>query len=197
MFLCPCCVITCDHAIWSCEHTVWSHVIMLYDHVSIPYDHMWSHVIILHDHVSILYALLYSRYTVSISHTYLCMLISLIWTTVLLGASLLWVHCWVKFDLFQQEYIAGYSWCKPSRCLLEHSTTLYRIMQIVRSGKVSRLHGLLVIRGKIFTIVQQFETPYNKKEKICWKPLRLEANLWKPRKFSTVNDLHYMVSAGC
>ena len=41
----------------------------------------------------------------------------------------------------------------------------YRIMQIVRGGKVSRLHGLLVIRGKTFVIVQQFETPYNKKAK--------------------------------
>ena len=41
-------------------------------------------------------------------------------------------------------------------------------MQIVRGGKVLRLHDLLVIRGKTFTIVQQFETPYNKKE-IHWK----------------------------
>ena len=38
-------------------------------------------------------------------------------------------------------------------------------MQIVCGGKVSRLHDLLVIRGKTFAIVQQFETPYNKKEK--------------------------------
>ena len=42
-------------------------------------------------------------------------------------------------------------------------------MQIVRSGKVSWLHDLLVICGKTFAIVQQFETPYNKKEKIRWK----------------------------
>ena len=41
-------------------------------------------------------------------------------------------------------------------------------MQIVRGGKVSQLHNL-VIRGKTFAIVQQFETPYNKKEKIRWK----------------------------
>ena len=39
------------------------------------------------------------------------------------------------------------------------------IMQIVCSGKVSRLHDL-VIRGKTFAIAQQFDTPYNKKEKI-------------------------------
>ena len=41
----------------------------------------------------------------------------------------------------------------------------YCIMQMVRGGKVSsRLHDL-VIRGKTSAIVQQFETPYNKKEK--------------------------------
>ena len=42
-------------------------------------------------------------------------------------------------------------------------------MQIVRGGKVSWLHDLLVIRGKTFVIVQQFKTPCNKKEKIRWK----------------------------
>ena len=42
-------------------------------------------------------------------------------------------------------------------------------MQIIRGGKVSWLHDLLVIRGKTFAIVQQFETPYNKTEKIHWK----------------------------
>ena len=41
-------------------------------------------------------------------------------------------------------------------------------MQSVCGGKVLRLHDL-VIHGKTFEIVQQFETPYNKKEKICWK----------------------------
>ena len=38
-------------------------------------------------------------------------------------------------------------------------------MQIVRGGKVLRLHDLSVIRRKTFAIVQQFETPYNKKDK--------------------------------
>ena len=38
-------------------------------------------------------------------------------------------------------------------------------MQIVRGGKVLRLHDLSVIHGKTFAIVQQFDTPYNKKEK--------------------------------
>ena len=41
-------------------------------------------------------------------------------------------------------------------------------MQIVRGGKVLRLYDL-VIRRNTFTIVQQFKTPYNKKEKIRWK----------------------------
>ena len=44
----------------------------------------------------------------------------------------------------------------------------YHIMQIVRGGKVSRLHDPRVIRGKTFAIAQQFETPYNKKQKIHW-----------------------------
>ena len=41
-----------------------------------------------------------------------------------------------------------------------HATN-YRIVQIVRGGKVSRLHDFLVIRGKTFAIVQQFEIPYS------------------------------------
>ena len=49
-------------------------------------------------------------------------------------------------------------------------------MQIARGGKVSRLHDLLVIRGKTFAIVQQFETPYDKKKKIAGKSSRLDAN---------------------
>ena len=49
-------------------------------------------------------------------------------------------------------------------------------MQIVCSGKLLRLHDLLVIRRKTFVIVQQFETPYNrKKKKFAGKPSRLEA----------------------
>ena len=47
----------------------------------------------------------------------------------------------------------------------------YRIMQIVRCGKDSQFHDL-VIRGKTFAIVQQFETPYNKKEKNLLENLR-------------------------
>ena len=48
----------------------------------------------------------------------------------------------------------------------------YRIMQIVRGGKVSRLADLSVIRGKTFAIVQQFETPYNEKDKNLLEILR-------------------------
>ena len=66
-------------------------------------------------------------------------------------------------------------------------------MQIVRGGKVSQLHDLLVIHGKTFAIVQLFETPYNRKKKFTGKPSRLEANPRKPQKFSTANDLHYTV----
>ena len=48
----------------------------------------------------------------------------------------------------------------------------YRIMQIIRGGKVSWLADLSVIRGKTFAIVQQFETPYNKKDKNSLENLR-------------------------
>ena len=67
-------------------------------------------------------------------------------------------------------------------------------MQIVRGGKLSRLHDLLVIRGKTFTIVQQFETPYNKKEKKLLENLRNWRLIRENReRFSTANDLHYTV----
>ena len=45
-------------------------------------------------------------------------------------------------------------------------------MQIVRGGKVSRLHDLIVFRGKTFAIVQQFETPCNRKAKNSLENLR-------------------------
>ena len=53
-----------------------------------------------------------------------------------------------------------------------HQVIAYRIMQIIRGGKVSRLDDLSVIRGKTFAIVQQFETPYNKKDKNLLENLR-------------------------
>ena len=64
--------------------------------------------------------------------------------------------------------------------------TVYRIMQIVRGGKVSRLADLSVIRGKTFAIVQQFETPYNKKDKnslenLCdWRLIRENSESFPP-----------------
>ena len=45
-------------------------------------------------------------------------------------------------------------------------------MQIVHGGKVLWLHDLLVIRRKTFAIVQQFETPYNRKKKKSLENLR-------------------------
>ena len=49
----------------------------------------------------------------------------------------------------------------------------YRVMQIVCGGKDSWLHDFLVIRGKTFAIVQQFEAPYNRKEKNSLRDWRL------------------------
>ena len=64
-------------------------------------------------------------------------------------------------------------------------------MQIVRGGKLSRLH---VIRGKSFVIVWPVqETPYYKKKEFAGKLSLLQANLRKSQKFSTTNDLHYTV----
>ena len=62
-------------------------------------------------------------------------------------------------------------------------------MQIVRGGKFSWVHDLLIICGKTFAIVQQFETPYNERK-------NSQENLhdWRLiRKFSTTNDLYYTV----
>ena len=96
---------------------------------------------------------------------------------------------------FYDSVCASVPMCPPLRQVVTSSLTwiLYRIMQIVRGGKLSRLHDLIVIRGKTFAIVKQFETPYNRKKKFAGKPSRLEANPRKPRKFSTANDLHYTV----
>ena len=37
-------------------------------------------------------------------------------------------------------------------CSFAFVLVFYRIMQIVRGGKLSRLHALLVIRGKTFAV---------------------------------------------
>ena len=66
-------------------------------------------------------------------------------------------------------------------------------MQIVRGGNDSRFHDLLVIRGKLLRLYSNSKHLIIKKKKFAGKPSRLEANPQKPRKFSTANDLHYMV----
>ena len=69
-------------------------------------------------------------------------------------------------------------------------------MQIVRSGKVSRLADLSVIRGKTFTIVQQFETPYNKKDKNSlenlrdWRLIRENRETFAPRTICIIRYIH-------
>ena len=67
-------------------------------------------------------------------------------------------------------------------------------MQIVRGGKVSRLHDLLVIRGKTFAIVQQFETPYNKKNSLenlrDWRLIRENRKSFPPRRICIIRYLH-------
>ena len=68
-------------------------------------------------------------------------------------------------------------------------------MQIVRGGKVSRLADLSVIRGKTFAIVQQFKTPYNKKDKNSlenlhdWRLIRENRESFPPR---TICIIRYM-----
>ena len=75
----------------------------------------------------------------------------------------------------------------------------YRIMQIVRSGKVLRLHDLLVIHGKTFAIVQQFKTPYNKKEKNSlenlhdWRLIRENRESFPPRTICIIQYMSNMI----
>ena len=68
-------------------------------------------------------------------------------------------------------------------------------MQIVHGGKVSRLADLSVIRGKTFVIVQQFETPYNKKDKNLlenlrdWRLIHENRKNFPPRTISIIRYL--------
>ena len=86
---------------------------------------------------------------------------------------------------------------QPTRMMTRTQTgtppARYCIMQIVRGGKVSRLHDLLVIRGKLSRLYSNSKHLIIKQKKFAGKPLRLEANPRKPRKFSTTDDLHYTV----
>ena len=57
-------------------------------------------------------------------------------------------------------------------------TYIYRIMQIIRGGRLSRLHALLVIHGKSFKIVWPVQgTLYYKKNEFTGKLLRLLCNI--------------------
>ena len=73
------------------------------------------------------------------------------------------------------------------------SITTYRIMQIIHGGKVSWLHDLYVIRGKLSRLYSNSKHLIIR-QKFAGKPLQLEANPRKPQKFSTANDLHYTVT---
>ena len=68
-------------------------------------------------------------------------------------------------------------------------------MQIIRGGKVSRLHGLLLFAGKLLRLYSNSKHLIIKKKIFAGKLSRLEANPRKSQKFSTANDLHYTV--GC
>ena len=72
----------------------------------------------------------------------------------------------------------------------------YHIMQIVHGGKVSRLHDL-VIRGKTFAIVQQFETPCNRKAKNLLENLhdwRLIRESFSPRTICIIRYNNWLKS---
>ena len=62
---------------------------------------------------------------------------------------------------------------------------------------MEKFHGcmiFLLFAGKLSRLYSNSKHLIaNKKEKFTGKPSRLEANPRKPRKFSTVNDLHYTV----
>ena len=70
-------------------------------------------------------------------------------------------------------------------------------MQIVRGGKLSRLADLSVIGGKTFAIVQQFETPYNKKDKNSlenlrdWRLIRENRESFPPRTICIIRYIHH------
>ena len=70
-------------------------------------------------------------------------------------------------------------------------------MQIVRGGKVPRLHDLSVIHGKTFATVQQFETPYNKKDKNSlenlrdWRLIRENRKSFPPRMICIIRYIMF------
>ena len=73
-------------------------------------------------------------------------------------------------------------------------------MQIVHGGKVSQLADLSVIRGKTFAIVQQFETPYNKKDKNSlenlrdWRLIHENRESFPPRTICIIQHIHVLAA---
>ena len=94
-----------------------------------------------------------------------------LWVSVTLYVVI--IACYQLIGYFACCHLIGYFCCLERKFYKVHQglreLNYYHIMQIVRGGKVLRFHDLLVIRRITFAIVQQFKTPYNKKEKIYWK----------------------------
>ena len=47
--------------------------------------------------------------------------------------------------------------------------SIYRIMQIVHGGKISRLQHLVEVRGKTFAVVSFMQYLLTSLMKLCWK----------------------------
>jgi len=81
---------------------------------------------------------------------------------------------------------------------LRHGLSFYRILQIVRGGKVSWLQNSTVIRWKTFAVDPSLPFfCYNLLSEgnyFTGKVLWLPTNLRKPQNFSTSNNLQYTVS---
>jgi len=73
----------------------------------------------------------------------------------------------------------------------------YRILQNFRGGKVSWLQNSIVIRWKTFAVGPSlpffFYNLLSEGNYFTGKVLQLPTNPWKPRNFSTSNNLQYMV----
>ena len=70
-------------------------------------------------------------------------------------------------------------------------------MQIIHGEKLSQLQRLVEIRGKTFTVVFFMQCLLTSLMKLLLENFHGSyiANWQKQQKFSTVNDLHYMVIA--
>ena len=79
----------------------------------------------------------------------------------------IYVYMYICIYVYMYIYIYIYIYMYMYICI-------YRIMQIVHSGNFRGCMIFFVIRMKTFAIVQQFKTPYNEKEKNCWKTFTIE-----------------------